>query len=311
MRDVTSTPPPDLAGALESFEQDFTYPLGFSARFRISHQPDYLRFFQAIGPAHLLLAMKESAVTGALVTAARSLHRDGEEIPSHYFCDLKILPSARGSRVLAALFAATQPRIRASISTACYGIVMGGTRQLPDSYTGRLEIPLFPKLADIAILRLSGEGELSSEIEEVPLKEFRESLRSRIRPGYTATGGDSKRRSSIAPIPLVLRDGSACGLLEDTRLAKRLMIDGGGELISAHLSGFAWENAASAALLLRHALALASARQLPALFVSVPDRLSAELLDQLQGMEVTVAPAAVYGHDLEPGQDWWVDTAEI
>jgi len=117
----------------------------------------------------------------------------------------------------------------------------------------------------------------------------------------------------MPPVPLALQDGSACGLLEDTRNAKRLLLDSGAEMISAHLSGFAYRDPASAALLLRRALALAESNGLPALFVSVPFTCLEGLQKALQSLALdhTVATATLFGHDLKPGHDWWIDTAEI
>ena len=56
-----------------AFEREFTYPLGNSTRFRISHGEDYLPFFQAMGEAEVLLLEKAGLVQGVLSRVARSL----------------------------------------------------------------------------------------------------------------------------------------------------------------------------------------------------------------------------------------------
>ena len=48
---IHSPPDPELADALSAFEQHFRYPLGRTRTFRISHGPDYPRFFRAMGKA--------------------------------------------------------------------------------------------------------------------------------------------------------------------------------------------------------------------------------------------------------------------
>ncbi|MDB6078918.1 MAG: hypothetical protein JWO82_2665 [Akkermansiaceae bacterium] len=313
LRDFTATPDPLTAAALAEFEKQFSYPLGDTTRFHLSHQPDYLRFFQAIGQAHLLVAEQGGGVLGSLVTVARSLSLDGQASAAHYFCDLKVRPSARGSRVLANLFAATQSRIRASASLKCYGIVMGGTDRRPSDYTGRLDTPLFPQIAEIAILRLTGSGQISPAVTEAAAREVAEIHRGFSRPGYTATGGNHDLRSGMTPVGLRMKNGAACGIVEDTRRAKRLLVDDGSEMLSAHLSSFAFVTPTAGAELLEHALAVAQRCGLPALFVAIPASSTGALVTQLErsGLTVSVAPAAIFGHDLEAGRDWWVDTAEI
>jgi len=145
LRSFTAELDAETAEAMNAFEKEFSYPLGETDRFRISHQPHYLRFFQAMGKAHLLVAMKGDTVLGSLVTVRRQIIVGGEQLDAHYFCDLKILPATRGSRTLARLFAATQSRIRAAGgSLACYGVVMDAC---PATTPAGLRFPLFPQSA--------------------------------------------------------------------------------------------------------------------------------------------------------------------
>ena len=113
------------------------------------------------------------------------------------------------------------------------------------------------------------------------------------------------------PTWLVDRDGRACGLFEDTRRAKRLIADDGTELRSAHLSYFAYSDAAMGADLLRSALALAGRRGFPALFVAIAETDTAALQSALADVTVITAPATVYAMGLPADGLWNINTAEI
>jgi hypothetical protein len=106
-------------------------------------------------------------------------------------------------------------------------------------------------------------------------------------------------------------DASAIGTLEDTRKAKRLIGDDGIEMVSAHLSCFAFSTPAAGANMLRWACGKAKALGMPALFVSVPASQFPALNEALGPIEKVVAPATIYGAGLEPGVDWIINTSEI
>lgn len=128
---------------------------------------------------------------------------------------------------------------------------------------------------------------------------------------YACPAGHPAERSLVAPAWLLLPDGSACGCLEDTRRAKRLVADGQ-EMVSAHLSCFAWRDLRSASTLVRAALARAAALGFPALFVAVPRRDAGTLEGALKEIEVIRAPATVYAHGLPGGDtDWNINSSEI
>jgi hypothetical protein len=127
---------------------------------------------------------------------------------------------------------------------------------------------------------------------------------------YVCHLGQPALRSQITPVWLVHPDGSACGLLEDTRKAKRLISDDGQELLSAHLSCFAYNSVSAAAELLRVALIEAARSNLPALFVAVPDAEVAALCRSVPSLNILTAPATVYGAGLPPGL-WNINSSEI
>ena len=309
----TDDVPPDLGRALAEFEREFSYPLGPAERFRISHGEDYLPFFRAIGEPVLLVMEDAGKILGGIARVRRRLELRREEgglveaSVAHYLCDLKVAAAARGTRVLGRLIGETKREIEASDSRACYCVVMAGTGRLPTDYTGRLGVPRFEKVGEIVILRISPGGPFVKRGQVISLKDFAV-LRGRLaRPGYTATGGESAYRSWMSPLPLVTPDGDACGMLEDTRRGKRLWLESGGELVSAHLSGFAYATPEAGAAL----LAAAVVRAQGPFFVALPWREMEVVRPLLDRLNFTEAEAAVYGHDLEMEHDWWVDTAEI
>src|SRR5262249_21308507 len=90
---------------------------------------------------------------------------------------------------------------------------------------------------------------------------FRELAKGR----FASPVGDPRERSVMTPVWLAAADGTACGCLEDTRRAKRLIADDDAEMISAHLSSFAYRNPQAGADLVRSALAYAEKLGYPAL----------------------------------------------
>lgn len=310
------TPVPEgMDGALAAFEREFTYPLGGSGRFRISHGEGYLPFFSAMGEAEVLLLEEAGVVQGVLSRVERVLELRGEGATrqkAHYLCDLKLCAAARGSLALPRLIRETKRAILESGSRCCYCVVMEGTGKLPTDYTGRLGVPRFERLGEIAILRIEGSGSLgANDLTKISLVDFALLHSSLAAPGYHAMDSVSVLRSEMTPLYLATGEGDACGVLEDTRRGKRLYLEEGPEMLSAHLSRFAYRNPQAGAGLLRGAVELAAERGLPALFVAVPREAGEGILGELADLSVTLAPAAVYGHALEAGWDWWIDTAEI
>lgn len=308
LHSFTEPPPAWMGQALERFEAQFQYPLGDNSHFSISHGQAYLPFFSAMGPATLLVAEREGEVIGTLARVQRWLHWQGEcpmKQLAHYLCDLKISPQARGSRVLALLMNEARRQIERSGSRTCYGIVMNGTGSLPVSYTGRVGIPLFEKVADIAVLRISPSPNLAS----AAARAVAETLPAL--PACIVTGGRSEFRSQMQPVPILDAQGKSGGLLEDSRLAKRLWMDGGMEMVSAHLSGLHFDTPSKGAETIRRAVQEASQQQMPAVFTAVPKSRVEGLLPYFEDLNVEEAPATIYGYQLKAGYDWWVDTAEI
>jgi hypothetical protein len=310
---LQETPPPALAAALEAFERQFEYPLGTSSTFHIAHGADYVRFFRAIGEAACFVVEKRG-ILGVLSAAVCQLQApDGSVVPAGYLCDLKLAPAARRSLAICRLAQTAEPWLRARCDRA-FGVVMDGTPAIPTRYTGALGIPAFREVAKIMVFRVPvrrEDREGCGTATEISPPEAAV-VAQRLGAGrFLTRGGAPAVRSEMVPLGLVLPGGGACGVLEDTRRAKRLLTPDGTELLSAHLSYFAYTSAADGAVLLRDALARCGRLGFPALFVAVPERDAEGLRRALNRDDPVPAPATVYGHGLPAGADWNINTAEI
>jgi hypothetical protein len=309
----TAAPPPELARALDRFEMQFRYPLGTDRYFRIVHGEDYPRFFRAMGEGVSFVAERDGQVLGVMGVALRRLALpDGEERLVGYLGDVKVDPPARGGRTLADLAQAARQWLAVRVEAA-FAVVMDRTAVVPTRYTGRLGIPVFSELGKIMVLRLP------TRCMQAPARDTWTTTGKggsacylRLSAGrYACPGGNPRERSFMEPLWLMEPGGQACGRLEDTRRAKRLIADDGVEMQSAHLSCFAYHHPGAGVELLHVALQQAAARGLPALFVAVPAGEAEEFFRPLAGLEVVQAPATIYGTGLKIGSPWNINTAEI
>jgi hypothetical protein len=313
IHELREAPPPELAEALGRFEEQFRYPLGEERFFRITHGEDYPRFFRAMGDGICFVAEREGRVLGVMGAALRRIALPNcEERLAIYLGDVKVDPAVRGGRTLLQLARAAMAWV-GDRANAGYAVVMDGTDATPTRYTGRLGIPSFSELGKIMVLRLPTlEVEDPDDHAWLTTEERGTECFSRLSSGsYACLGGDPVERSETKPAWLMDPDGRACGRLEDTLRAKRLYGDDGSEMRSAHLSSFAYEDLVVGARLLRIALRLAANRGFPELFVSVPFPDVAAWSQALEGMEVVLAPATVFGTGLEPAPLWIVNVTEI
>jgi hypothetical protein len=189
---------------------------------------------------------------------------------------------------------------------------MDGTAATPPRYTGRLGIPLFSELGKIMVLRLPTSTETANDDSWVTAEQRGADCYLRLSAGrYACPGGNPAERSEMRPLWLMAPGGQACGRLEDTRRAKRLIADDGVEMQSAHLSCFAYQDRSAGAQLLEAALGHAAATGAPALFVAVAAAEADDWRRSLEGMGAVFAPATIYGAGLAPGSIWNINTAEI
>lgn len=314
---IHSQPTVELNAALEKFESEFRYPLGADSWFRISHCDDYTRFFRAIGNARCFIATSGSDVVGTITsTICRVRQPGGEFHRGGYISDLKIANSTSGRTLLQLLRAARDW----TASTPSFCIVMDGTVRSPVNYSGRLGIPEFVELAKLLILRIPVE--LRPRIpSEQPRVEINACDRENVMQLYeqltvdcfATDGGQATTRSLMQPIGLIASDGSACGVLEDTRRCKRLFRGDGVEMVSAHLSCFGFRSIESAAAMVQAALRRCSSLDIPALFVCVRSEDAQFILQssQLNDVKTVEATATVYGCGFEVPGKWSINTAEI
>lgn len=319
MHQLSGPPSPELARKLAAFEEQFVYPLGPGRHFRITHGDDYPRFFRAmgkLGDATVFVVEREERVAATLAVVVRRLTLpDGSSRKVAYFGDLKIAPWARGGVTLVRLARAVDAWVRPKVEAA-FSAVMDGTPVTPDAYTGRLGIPAFRALGKVLVLRLlCGTGFQPAlqqdRLATCPTNQGMKCFERLSRGRYYCGDATPAERSETKPTWLMSPDSQACGLFEDTRRGKRLIADDGSELLSAHLSYFALTTPASGADLLRAALALAGQRGFPALFVAVAEPDAGPLQAALADVEIVVAPATVYGAELEANGLWNINTAEI
>lgn len=301
-----------LAQALSRFESRFTYPLGESTAFRISHGEDYSRFYRAMGESRVVVAERDGEVIGSLGGAIRSVRTPARDsVRALYVGDLKIVPGLEAGLILVRLAAAlilwATPRVQAA-----YGVVMDGTHKIPPRYTGRFGIPAFGELAKVMVLRLACEsGANAVKGNGCAEADGCRTFEALTRGDFAPMSGSAAERSGIPPQWLRLESGLACGMLEDTAKAKRLFEVGGDELRSAHLSCFAFARPDAGAQLLREAAARAAGLGFPALFCAVPADRAQQLLVALGSLACTLAPATVYGAGLASECAWHLNTSEI
>ncbi len=310
--------PTEWIESLVDFEQEFRYPLGPGKWFRISHGKEYLPFFQAMGPATLLVAEESGVVQGTIVYVKRNLQGrspfgEVRDFSAYYLCDLKLRPSARRTPLLMRLIQTAQVQMESAGDRRYYCVVMDGTGRLPSDYSGRFGIPPMRRIGQLMIWRIATAGSCPAPSDvEMTNPMVLEKLRQEFAlPGFYAEGGNRQLRSHLQPLPLIDRTGTAWGTLEDTRRGKKLYLENGDEMLSAHLSGWSWSTPEAGVNLLRQALALSHQAGFPAMFTALPLSRAAEMRSHLGGLELLDAPASIYGIGFDEPGEWWIDTAEI
>ncbi len=309
---LADPPTPRLAQALAGFEQQFTYPLGTDCFFRIEHGADYAQFYRSIGTARCFVAEQDDQVQGVVSAAIRPLLcPDGNEQQVCYLGDLKIAPAARGGRLLLQFQQAVHAWLQ-NPAIKIFAVVMDGSRSVPSDYSGRAGIPAFTVVGKTMIMRFACDQRECPDDSFVSTEaQVRACYRRLSRGRYASVIGNPAERSLLTPIWLVTPDGSACGCLEDTRWAKRLVANDGLEIMSAHLSAFAFRDAGDGAALIRAACAQAALLNYPALFVAVAQADAQALHAALGDINVVYAPATIYAHGFSPGPAWNIHSSEI
>jgi hypothetical protein len=310
-----------LAEALERFESEFRYPLGQDRWFRISHAEDYTCFFRAIGDARVFVAEDGGQIQGVVSAAICRLRQpDGQFTDAAYVADLKLSASADRRNLLRLLRALTD-WVHREVEMPGFSVVMDGTARNPTSYSGRLGIPPFQPLCPIMILRVPCDSHATdrvgadslgaAEAVMTSVAEARDCFYQLQSQHFATTGGEPAIRSCMEPTGLIVNQGAACGVLEDTRRAKLLFRDDGAEMVSAHLSSVGYRSVDDAARLILAAANWCGRRGLPAVFVALPAKEGEAVLKLLPQDGIVKAPATVFGFGLPPHAAWSVNTSEI
>ncbi|MEK6233212.1 MAG: hypothetical protein N2C14_00715 [Planctomycetales bacterium] len=328
IRQLQEIPEPALTVALAEFERQFRYPLGKDGWFRISHGEDYTRFFRSLSSESACWAAQEEStgeVLGVLSAARRTLRApDGSSEEVVYLCDLKVSPQARGSRVLLRLFKAAEAW-NAGRCRKAFAVVMGGTVATPERYAGRVGIPALEPIAQVTILRIPvNTAPTVAAADRATEDEVRTAFQALSLNRFATPAGVAAIRSQRPLVPLLLSDGSGCGLVEDTLRGKRLFRDSGEEMRSGHLSCLAYASAESAADMILAACECCATQTefqepLPALFAAAPSDEAEAILAAIHARrpaaagadEVILAPATIYGHGLQAGFPWMINTSEV
>lgn len=236
--------------AVSHFEREFSYPLGGSMRFSISHGADYCLFYKSLGDSATFVIDRKGVILGAVSVSVRNLACTGRRLRSAYVGDLKLLPEARKGFNLLRLVGAAESWVRSHHSDvqSAFGVVMDGTESTPDGYTGRAGIPPLQTGGHLSIFCLdlsepvqAGQGKKLVQLSLADDK-FTATFAKLSRDSFVIESGQTAMRSRMAPLYLVATDGAACGCLEDTYEAKNLLLDNGGLLKAAHLTRFAFSS---------------------------------------------------------------------
>lgn len=300
--------PASLNEQMSSFEKSFKYPLGTSGTFSISHGDDYSRFFRAMGKCKIYLACYNGEIAGSLAVVQRPVFLNGKQGNSLFIGDLKI--SKGNGKILYCLIKEAHDDNLDLREAPQYGIMMKGTERRPSDYTGRLGLPKFKNMGEVAIIRVpvsSSEGSIGkSEISIHGAISLSEELR---KTDNSFPVGRSTIRSLNKPRAYCLDDKSAVCILEDTMTAKRLYADDGSEIVSGHLSSLQSFRPKDGVKMVKAIMPEAKKNKYPAVFFSVPLEDKDIYLEGLSG--ANCAPAFIYGRNMEASCRWQLNTAEI
>lgn len=328
---------------ISNFEAGFRYPLSATEHFSISHGADYSLFYRSMGKS-LVLAVEQDELPIATVAATiRELRAPGGTIHRcAYIGDLKYRKSAGASRKLLSLLLELQDWCIQNADSAL-AVVMGGTQNLPDSYSGRLGLREMKQLGTMHIYRIPLQSPDSShefkQAEQIASARAHSIIDTSPRNFFSFKpnlndDSDSECTSIISPIWLgtnapgsTTAAGSsespsvdcAVGCLQDTRRAKRLFREDGSEISNAHLTNFYFDSIDSAASIIESALESARENDFEALFLSLDTERSQQLSAVLEKLGATKSEAIIYGAGViaeeqfndHSNRNWCINSSEV
>jgi len=309
---------PELADRLERFERRFVRKLGDAPGFMRIHDADYSRLYRSIGPSVCLAACNaEGYITGTLCLAITRLRLpNGLTRRAVFGTNLLVLPEARQGPTLARLmgkgFRWTVPR-----AWAAFAHVPDGSPANPERLTRRLGVPAFHELGAIRLVTFSSSAAAPAAADDLVESSEREvrAMHKKFTRGFIATaGGNPAIRSRRTPRWIRLRDGSACGCIEDYEAAKRhVLIDSGRELTWNHVSFFGYRDLGAAGRLLRGAMAVSALQGVPRVQLSIDESIEASLVEAVGITPDFGFRARLAGHVFGgiPRAPWSMNSSEI
>ncbi|MEZ4489262.1 MAG: hypothetical protein R3F51_16880 [Cyanobacteriota/Melainabacteria group bacterium] len=328
---------------ISNFEAGFRYPLSPNEHFSISHGADYSLFYRSMGKSLVLAAEQDEIPIATVAATIRELQSPGGTIHRcAYIGDLKYRKSAGASRKLLSLLLELQDWCIQNADSAL-SVVMGGTQNLPDSYSGRLGLREMKRLGVMHIYRIPIQPLAScrqfKEAEQIASARAQSIIANNPQNFFCfkpIQNGDSESEctSLISPIWLGtnapgsttdLDNGEspsgdcAIGCLQDTRKAKKLFREDGSEILNAHLTNFYFDSIDSAASIIESALESARDNNFEALFLSVDTERSQQLSAVLEKLGATKSEALIYGAGViaeeqfndHSNRNWCINSSEV
>lgn len=307
--ELSNQTPLELAEKFSLFERCFTYPYGKEKCFRIDHGKDYNAFYRAMGNARTYYLEKDNKIIGAIGSAIKKARIYGQKVNLAYIGDLKVIPEYQGSRVILHLLNALKPFLEKH-ADAAYCVVMDGTDVTPSDYTGRGDIPLFKPISKRYIIRFQTDASVThTPVHNVPESEGWKLFSELINNVRFSEPADCSLRSEHVAY-WISDQATAGGMLEDTQKAKRLYLENDDEMLSSHLSYFAFSQELSGIAVIVHALNVSKERGYPAMFVALNEGEYACLASRLTSINHEVATATVYSTNTLP-DNFPINTSEI
>lgn len=316
---------PAIRAAMTRFEESFTYPLGAAMRFSISHGADYCRFYSSMGDSATFVTERQGEVLGTVSVAVRNVSLAGRRVRSAYVGDLKLLPEARKGFSLLRLAGAAEAWVRTTHGDvdSAFAVVMDGTEFTPDVYTGRAGIPALSGVGHLSVFCLNLTGASADQalsaaqtVETSAADKFAAAFAALSQGSRVIESGDANMRSRMAPLHLVAADGTACGCLEDTYEAKKLLLNSGGFFKAAHLARFAFASPQAGLDLVRIALDEAQSRGYEYLFFGVDTSLAPAFEQELgRSLNGSVGGATIFASEklaaTNSSSPWIMSTSEV
>lgn len=298
----------DLQKKFESFEAQFKYPLNDDVYFRIDHGTVYDNFYRAMGESTLIVAHNEQGIQGTFCASRRQAFTKSKFVePVVYLGDLKVAKRYQKSRVSFKLMHKMLSRFEGY--TNGLAVVMKGTKVTPDHYSGRMQLPQFYKQDKRYILQINALNYNSNHQDCLASQTDGLNRFQTLCEKYYFKSSNVMLRS-LCP-PQWLMSDEACGMLEDTFVAKRLFYGSGKEIKITHLSYFAFKSVENAYEVILSALNITQIQGANAMFVALDDKEYMLLKPILDNLDYQISEADIYTTKSLQDINIHINTSEI